>query len=58
MLTEELDRKDKAINELIDRLAEREEKYYLQFSQLEEAMQRLNEQSNWLAQQLGSGGGN
>jgi flagellar hook-associated protein 2 len=57
-LTDQLDEKDKAISDLIDKLAEKEEKYYLQFSQLEQAMQKLNSQSSWLAQQLGSSGGN
>lgn len=46
---------DKRINELADKLVSKENKYYEQFSKLESAMNKLNSQSNWLAQQLGGG---
>lgn len=58
LLTEDLQRKDKAIKEMNIKLAEKENRYYLQFSKLESAMQKLNDQSNWLYQQLGMGGNN
>jgi flagellar hook-associated protein 2 len=48
---------DKRINDLADKLADKENKYYLQFSKLESAMNKLNSQSSWLMQQLGMGGG-
>lgn len=57
LLTDELNKKDKMLNELADKLLERENRYYLQFSKLETAMQRLNDQSNWLYQQLGLSNG-
>lgn len=45
---------DKRITELTKKLAEKENKYYAQFSKLEVAMQKLNSQSSWLSQQLGT----
>lgn len=56
LLTEDLQRRDKIIKEMTLKLADKEERYYLQFSKLETAMQKLNDQSNWLYQQLGMGG--
>lgn len=53
ILTDELNEQDKRINEMIDKLYVKEEKYYLDFSKLETVMQQLNQQSSWLAQQLG-----
>ncbi len=47
--------KDAKINEMIKSLSERENKYYLQFSKLEVAMNKLNSQSSWLTQQLSGG---
>ena len=55
-LSDELKEKDSKINELIKKLADKEEKYYLQFARLEKAMNQMNSQSNWMAQQLGSSG--
>lgn len=55
-LTDQLIKKDKIISEMEKKLATKENKYYLQFSQLEKAMQQMNSQSSWLAQQLGMGG--
>lgn len=45
---------DDKINEMLDKLGEKENKYYLQFSELEVAMQKLNNQSSWLTSQLSS----
>lgn len=50
------DNYDKRISELAKKIAVKEEEYYLKFSQLEIAMQKLNDQSNWLYQQLGLSG--
>ncbi|EYE88779.1 flagellar hook protein FliD [Fervidicella metallireducens AeB] len=47
---------DKRIKELELKLADKENRYYNQFAQLEKAMQKLNSQSSWLMQQLGQGG--
>lgn len=55
MLTEDLDKKDKVIKQMERKLYERESKLYSQFAQLEKAMNQMNAQSSWLAQQLGGG---
>ena len=55
LLSEDIIRKDKKISEMVKSLAERENKFYLQFSRLEVAMNKLNSQSSWLTQQLGGG---
>lgn len=55
MLTDELNRRDKVIKELERKLYTRESKLYSQFAQLEKAMNQMNAQSSWLAQQLGGG---
>ncbi|MCB2310037.1 flagellar filament capping protein FliD [Clostridium tagluense] len=54
-LSEDIIKKDKKINEMIKSLAARENSYYLKFSKLEVAMNKLNSQSSWLTQQLGGG---
>lgn len=56
-ITTELDDKDKVIQNLITQLAAKENKYYLQFSKLDQAMQKMNEQSSWLTSQLSAMGG-
>lgn len=55
LLYSQIKDKDKLINELTIKLADKENKYYSQFAKLEQAMNSLNSQSNWLAQQLGGG---
>ena len=54
-LYKELEKREKNIKEMEDRLLERENKYYYQFDQLEKYMSQMNSQSAWLAQQLGGG---
>ena len=54
MLSEQLTAKEKLINELKEKLAVKQEKYYAQFAQLETAMNKLNSQSSWLAMYLGN----
>jgi Flagellar capping protein len=49
---------DKRITEMTKKLAEKENRYYQQYSQLEATMQKLNSQQSWLTQQLGLGGNN
>jgi flagellar hook-associated protein 2 len=53
VLYKEIKEYDKRIKEMIKRMADKEERYYNQFSKLEVAMQKMNQQSTWLAQQLG-----
>ncbi|GAA0061519.1 flagellar filament capping protein FliD [Clostridium sp. CTA-1] len=54
-LYKELEKREKTIKEMEDRLVERENRYYYQFAQLEKYMNQMNSQSSWLAQQLGGG---
>jgi flagellar hook-associated protein 2 len=54
LLTEDIQRRDKVIKEMTSKLADKENRYYIQFSKLESAMQKMNSQSSWLSQQLGS----
>lgn len=52
ILTDDIYRRDKIIKEMTTRLADKENKYYIQFSKLESAMEKLNSQSSWLSSQL------
>ena len=54
LLSKEIKDKDKAIYDLNRKLYEKENRYYLQFAKLEQAMNSMNAQSSWLAQQFGS----
>jgi len=53
LLSKQIADKDTLINQLTDRLADKENSYYIKFSKLESAMNQSNSQSNWLTQQLG-----
>jgi flagellar hook-associated protein 2 len=53
LLTDDINRRDKVIKEMNNKLVDKENNYYIKFSKLESAMQKMNEQSNWLASQLG-----
>ena len=55
LLSEDIIKKDEKISEMIRNLAARENSFYLKFSKLETAMNKLNSQSSWLTQQLGGG---
>lgn len=44
---------DKRISELTQKMISKETKYYEQFARLETAIQKMNQQSSWLAQQFG-----
>lgn len=55
ILSEDLKRRDEKIREMEEKLYDRENRYYRQFAQLEKAIQQMNSQSSWLAQQLGTG---
>lgn len=52
-LFKELEKREKMIKDMEKKLAERENKYYIQFSKLEKYMNKMNAQSSWLSQQFG-----
>jgi len=54
LLSKELQEKDRLIDELNKKLAEKEDKYYRDFAKLEKAMQKFNDQANWLYSQIGA----
>ncbi|MGG3642837.1 flagellar hook-associated protein 2 [Bacillus gobiensis] len=52
-----LDDVDKQVNRFEDRMKQVEDRYWRQFSAMETAIQRMNEQSAYMSQQFGSLGG-
>ncbi|WP_186429878.1 flagellar filament capping protein FliD [Clostridium sp. BSD9I1] len=52
-ITDQIEDKKTRINEMLERISDKEERYYKQFAQLEAAMNNMNSQSSWLASQLG-----
>ena len=56
LIGEQLKRIDKRIEEANDRLTQIEDRYYRQFTAMESALNRMNSQSAWLAQQAGGQG--
>lgn len=52
-LTDQIEDKKTRIDEMLERIYDKEERYYKQFAQLETAMNNMNSQSSWLASQLG-----
>ncbi|WML35500.1 flagellar filament capping protein FliD [Clostridium sp. OS1-26] len=55
LIPKQLQEKDDLIKSLTDKLSDKEDQYYKKFSAMEQALQKLNSQSQWLAQQLGGG---
>lgn len=55
VMTDELDRYDERISEMLDKLEKKEESYYLKFSKLETMLNQMNAQSSWLTSQLNGG---
>jgi flagellar hook-associated protein 2 len=55
MLEDNMDDLTKKINTLETYLAKREERYWRQFTEMEKAINLMNQQSLWLAQQFGGG---
>jgi flagellar hook-associated protein 2 len=53
LLNAELERYDKRINDLLQKLIRKEESYYREFSRLETMLNRMNQQSAWLIYQFG-----
>ncbi len=56
LIYDEIDDYDKDIASLLDRLTDKEERYYAKFTAMESAISRMNAQSSWLASQFNSGG--
>ena len=54
LLYKEMEDYDKKINSLVDKLTEKQNKYYEKFAAMETALSRMNAQSSWLASQLGT----
>ncbi|MBU5225392.1 flagellar filament capping protein FliD [Clostridium senegalense] len=54
ILTKSILDKEDMIKEQVKKMNEMENRYYLQFAQLEKAMNSLNSQMNWFTQQMGS----
>jgi len=57
LIGKNLGRIDKEVSRWEARLSQIEEGYWRQFNAMEQAINKLNSQSMWLAQQLGTGGG-
>lgn len=55
IIGKQLSRIDERSDDLKDRLAKIEERYWKQFTAMEKAISQLNSQSAWLAQQFSSG---
>ncbi|KYH30070.1 flagellar filament capping protein FliD [Clostridium colicanis] len=53
MLTDQIYEREAKINDLLDKIYEKEERYYEQFAKLEAAMNKMNAQTSWLYSQLG-----
>lgn len=53
MMSKEIDRQNEEIDRLMERLADKENNYFLMFSRMEAAMQAMNNQSAFLANQMG-----
>lgn len=51
---DEITNYDKGIKSLLEKLSDKEDKYYAKFAAMEKAISKMNAQSNWLASQLGS----
>lgn len=52
--TKQISNNESKMQEMLERMYELEEKYYLQFAQMETLMSKYQSQSDWLSQQLGS----
>ncbi|MDW8799698.1 flagellar filament capping protein FliD [Clostridium sp. A1-XYC3] len=52
-ITSQIQDKETKIKEMLEKIYDKEERYYKQFAQLETAMNTMNSQSSWLASQLG-----
>ncbi|MGE5630859.1 MAG: flagellar filament capping protein FliD [Caulobacteraceae bacterium] len=55
MLADQIKAKEASIETLLDRMTEKEDRYYKQFTAMETALNQMNSQSAWLSQQFGGG---
>ncbi len=55
LIYDEINGYDKNIASLLDKLADKEERYYAKFTAMESAISRMSAQSNWLTSQFNSG---
>lgn len=55
ILQKEISDYEKQIQDMIEKMATKEDNYYKRFATLETMMQKMNQQSGWLSQQLGGG---
>lgn len=55
VIYDEINGYDKQISRLLDKLADKETKYYQRFAAMEKAISRMNSQSSWLSSQMGGG---
>lgn len=56
LIGKEIDRIEEEIDRKEERLKQIEDRYWREFTAMEKAIQQMNQQSMWLAQQLGMGG--
>jgi flagellar hook-associated protein 2 len=54
-ITKQIKDKDLQIDTLIEKLYDKEDRYYKKFAAMEKAMSQMNSQSSWIAQQFGGG---
>jgi len=54
LLSKEIKEKERLISDLEKKLFDKQEKYYKDFAKLEKAMQKFNDQANWLYSQIGA----
>ena len=54
LIYKEIDNYDTSISSLLDKLADKEDKYYARFTAMEQAISRMNSQSSWLSSQFSS----
>lgn len=54
IIYDEINGYNKSISSLLEKLADKENKYYAKFAALEQAISKMNAQSSWLSSQLGS----
>lgn len=54
LLTQEINKQDDRIDDLLDHMKDLEERYYDQFTAMEQSLQKSNQMASWLQQKFGS----
>lgn len=54
LLTQEVNRQDDRINDLLEHMEDLEDRYYDQFAAMEQSLQKSNQMASWLAQKFGA----